>query len=314
MALTLDEMQSITQDFWFPGAVDNFYKANVLMQRLLKNGRTATGGLKIRQPIFHGNPVGGAFGENTKFDTTRRDQINAARYDWAYYYEPVTYSLKDKVENSGPEAEVSSVMTKLNMAQNAIRDSMGDDVYLSLTQGENKPLTGLQAMINSTTSTAYGTISEDNLAEWKPAAVTTTSEALTLPVMRKMKRDAKVGNSGEEKPTIYLTTDAGRDAYEALLQPQQRFTDSKLAAAGFDNLTFDGGKPVVGDTKCPDGFMFGLNENFIEFVSHVDFKFHAEPWMRPTNAYLFTMQLIWVGNMTCARRSAQVSHSNLTNI
>ena len=313
MALTLDEIQSITQDFWFPGAEDNFYKANILMLRLLKNGRTATGGEKIRQTIWHGNPVGGAFGENTLFDTTRRDQINAARYDWAYYYEPVTYSLKDKVQNSGPEAEVDAVLTKLNMAQNAIRDKMGDDIYQSLSQGATKPLTGLQSMINSTAATTYGGISESNLPEWKPAAVTTTSEALTLPVMRKMRRDAKVGNTGQEKPTIYLTTDEGSDSYEALLQPQQRFTDSKLAAAGFDNLTFDGGKPVIGDTKCPDGFMFGLNENHMEFVSHVDFKFHAEPWMRPTNAFIYTMQLIWVGNLTCSRRSAQVSHSSISN-
>lgn len=313
MALSLDEIQSITQDYWFPSAVDNFYKANVLMLRLLKNGRSATGGEKIRQPIWHGSPIGGAFGENSTFDTTRRDQIQAARYDWAYYYEPVTYSMKDKVQNSGPEAEVDAVMTKLNMAQSAIRDKMGDDAYLALSQGEVKPLTGLQAMINSTSATTYGTIAEDDLAEWAPGAVTTTAEALTLPVMRKMKRDGKVGNAGQDKPTIYLTTDEGRDSYEALLQPQQRFTDSTLAAAGFDNLTFDGGKPVVGDTKCPDGFMFGLNENYMDFVSHTDFKFHAEPWMRPTDAYKFTMQLMWVGNLTCSRRGAHVSHSGLTN-
>ena len=313
MALSLDEIQSVTQDFWFPNAVDNFYNANVLMQRLLKGGRTASGGEKIRQPFWHGEPIGGAFGENSTFDTTRRDQINAARFDWAYYYEPVTYGMKDKVQNSGPEAEVNTIMTKLNMAQSAIRDKMGDDIYLSLSQGATKPLTGLQAMINSTSATTYGGVAEDDLPEWKPAAVNTTAEALTLPVMRTMKRTAKVGNSGQEKPTIYLTTDQGRDTYEALLQPQQRFTDSKLAAAGFDNLTFDGGKPVVGDTKCPDGFMFGLNENFIEFVSHKDFKFHAEPWMRPTNQYLFTMQLLWVGNLVCSRRNAQTSHSGLTD-
>lgn len=314
MALTLDEIQSITQDFWFPKAKDNFYKANVLMQRLLKNGGTASGGEKIRQPFWHGEPIGGAFGENSSFDTTRRDQINAARFDWAYYYEPVTYGMKDKVQNSGPEAEVNAIMTKLDMAQTAIRDKMGDDIYGNLTQGETKPLTGLQAMINSTSATAYGGVAEDDIKEWAPAAVTTTAEALTLPVMRKMKRDAKVGNSGEEKPTIYLTTDQGRDTYEALLQPQQRFTDSKLAAAGFDNLTFDGGKPVVGDTKCPDGAMFGLNENFMDFISHKDFKFHSEPWMRPTNQYLFTMQIIWVGNLTCSRRNAHVSHFGLTDV
>ena len=313
MALTLDEIQSITQDFWWPKHYDNFYKANVLMLRLLKNGGMATGGEKLRVVVWHGQPIGGAFGENTSFDTTRRDQLNAARYDWAYYYEPVTYGMKDKVQNSGPQAEVDAIMTKLDMAQTAIRDKMADDVYDSLSQGSTKPLTGLQSMINATSATAYGGLAEDDLPEWAPGTVTTTAEALTLPVMRKLKRDCKVGSAAEDRPTIYMTTDEGRDSYEALLQPQQRFTDDKLAAAGFENLTFDGGKPVVGDTKCPDGFMFALNENFLDFKSHTDFKFHMEPWMRPTNQYLFTTQVIWVGNLVALRRGAQGLHSGLTN-
>ena len=310
MALTLNEIQSTTQDFWYPRAYDNYFTSNILMYRLLKNGNTASGGEKIRVPIWYGSPVGGAFGENSTFDTTRRDQHNASRYDWAYYYEPVTYGLKDKVQNAGTAQEIDIVMSKLDMAQSAIRDTMAADLYLALSQGATKPITGLQAMINSTSATTYGGIAEDDLSEWAPGAVTTTTEALTLPVMRTMKRNGKVGSQGEN-PSLYITTDALRDAYEALLQPQQRFSDAGLASAGFSNLLFDQ-KPVVGDGKCPSGFMFALNEKYMDFQSHGDFKFHAEPWMRPTNQYLFTMQLIWVGNLVCKRRSAHVSHSNLS--
>ncbi len=312
MALTLDEIQSLTQDFWYKKAYDNYFKSNVLMYRLLKNGKTASGGEKIRIPIWYGKPVGGAFGENSTFDTTRRDQHNAARYDWAYYYEPTTYGMKDKVQNTGPQAQVDIVMSKLNMMQKAIRDKMADDIYDSLSQGATKPLTGIQSMINSTSATKYGGIAENDIPEWKPGAVTTTTESLTLPVMRKMKRDAKVGDANDDRPSIYITTDTLRDSYEALLQPQKRFNDDNLASAGFDNLLFDGRRPVVGDGKCPSGFMFGLNENYLDMQSHSDFKFHHEPWMRPTNQYLFTMQVIWVGNLVCMRRDAHVSHSNLS--
>lgn len=313
MALTLDEIQSITQDFWYPGAADNYFTGNVLMYRLLKNGGIATGGVKIRQVIWYGSPDGGSFGPSSTFDTTRREKMNAARFDWALHYEPVTYNIEDKIKNNGPEAEVDSVMTKLDMAQKGIKDSMADALYSTgVAIGDEWPITGLQGMINATSSTSYGTIAEDDMSVWKPGAVTTTAEALTLPVMRTLKRNCQVGDANEDRPSLYITTTTLRDVYEALLQPQQRFSDDKLASAGFSNLLFDTVAPVVGDMKCPSGFMFALNENMLDFKSHTDFKFHHEPWMRPTNQYLFTMQIIWSGNLTCKRRGAHGSHSNLS--
>jgi len=312
MALALDEIQSITQDFWYPGAADNYFKGNVLMYRLLKNGGTASGGVKIRQVIWHGSPDGGAFGPSSTFDTTRRDKTNAARFNWSLYYEPVTYDIQDKVQNSGPEAEVDAVMTKLDMAQKAIKDSMANDIYGDgVATGDEWPLTGLAAMINSTSATSYGSIAEDDMSVWAPGAVTTTTESLTLSVMRTLKRACKVGDDNADRPTLYITTDALRDVYESLLQPQQRFENADLASAGFSNILFDQ-RPVVGDMKCTSGMMFALNENYLDFKSHADFKFHHEPWMRPTNQYKFTMQIIWAGNLTCKRRGAHGSHSNLS--
>jgi hypothetical protein len=315
MALTLSEIQSTTQDYWMPGAVDNYYNSNVLTFRLLKAGRTVDGGEKIRQPIWYGSPQGGAFGNNSKFDTTRRDQINAARFDWAYYYEPATYDLQDKVENAGAAQEVDIVMKKLSMTQAAIRESMSDGIYGNGTGAPGiKPITGLLAMLNATSSTAYGGITEDDLPEWAPGATTTTTEGLTLAVMRTLKTACKVGggpNGGSKFPTLYITTDDLRDKYESLLQPQQRFSDPGLASAGFDNLMFNS-KPVVGDDRCPSGYMFALNEEFLEFVSHTNFKFNLAPWMRPTDEYKFTTQLLWVGNLICSRRSAHGFHSNLS--
>jgi hypothetical protein len=50
----------------------------------------------------------------------------------------------------------------------------------------------------------------------------------------------------------------------------------------------------------------------MDFYSHKDFFFTRTPWMRPTNAYKFTCQLIWVGQMVCKRRQAHGVHSGLT--
>jgi hypothetical protein len=311
MALTLDEINAATREYYLTsGAVDNFYKSNVLVFRLMNNKRTIDGGKAIRVPIWHGSPQGGAFGVNDTFDTTRRDQINAAEYQWKYYYEPTTYDLKDATENNGVSAEVDIVLTKVEMMNKAIMEKIGTDLYTD-NSSNTKKVTGLQEMLNSTTTTAYGGIQEADLAVWTPGAVTTTTEALTLSAMRTMRTNAKVGDSAGDIPSLYITTDILRDKYESLLQPQQRFEDPDMAKAGFRTLMF-GDAGVVSDGKCPSGFMFALNENYMQWVSHSDFDMQRSEWMRPTNQYKYTTQVINAGNLTCSRREAHVSHSNLS--
>jgi len=315
MALTLSEIQSTTIDYWYKKAFDNYYNSNVLTHRLLKAGRTVDGGEKIRVPLWYGSPQGGSFGNNSKFDTTRRNQINAARFDWGYYYEPATYDIQDKVENAGAAQEVDIINTKLNMMQSAIKESMSDGIYGTGTGAPGtKNITGLLAMLNATTSTAYGGITEDDLPEWAPGATTTTAAGLTLAVMRTLKIDCKVGggaNGGSKYPSLYITTDELLNKYESLLQPQQRFTDDGLGSAGFENLAFNK-KPVVADDRCPTTYMFALNEEYLDFVSHSGFNFKHSDWMRPTDEYKFTMQVLWIGNLICKRRSAHGFHKNLS--
>jgi hypothetical protein len=311
MALTLNEMNSTTQDYWLPGAKDQYYSGNVLMYTLLRKQKKVNGGVKIRQVLHYGSPKGGAFGENTEFNTSRYDDHNAARFDWAYYYEPVTYGMQDKVENTGEAQEIDVVHNKLNMAQKAIKQNMADDLYDSLSQGSEKPLTGLLSMINSTSSTAYGEIAEDDMSEWAPGHLVTAAASLTLAVMRTIRRNCKVGDEPTDIPSLYVTTDALLDTYKALLQPQQRFSDPKYADAGFQTEGFEG-KPVVSDQRAPSGYMFALNESYMDMVSHTDFHFKHEPWMRPTNQYKFTMQIMWVGNLVCMRRDAHGYQSGLS--
>lgn len=312
MALELDELQSLTQDYWYPQAFDNYFTSNALTYRMIREGKKLSGGKKIRVPIYYGGPHGGAFGVNSTFDTSRFEDHNAARFDWAMYYEPVSYNIKDKIENSGEAAEVDLIMNKLKMAQKGIRDSMAAGVYGDGTGvAGTDNITGLRAMINATSSRAYGTISEDDLSEWKPGAVTTTTESLTLPVMRTLRTACEFGDGPEDTPTLFITTKTLLDTFRGLLQPQQRFSDPDIAKAGFRNIEFES-VPVLGDGKANSGFMYALNENWMDFQSHQDFFFHNEPWMRPTDAYKFTMQLIWVGNIVCLRRDAHGYHSNLS--
>lgn len=313
MALELNEIEALTQDFWYPRAYDNYFTGNVLCYRLLKKGSKAPGGVKIRVPIYYGGPHGGPFGTNSAFDTTKYDDHNAARFEWTKYYEPCTYDMDDELMNSGPQAEVDLVMSKLKMMQKGIRDQMAEGIYSdgSLINGV-KQIDGLFAMINSSSSTAYGSLTEDDLSEWKPGAVTTTTEALSLPVLRALRTACEFGNGMEDSPTLFITTPELLDVFRGILQSQQRFTTNEdLAKVGFRNIEFEG-VPVVSDHKCPDGYFIALNENYMEMKSSSKYFFKRSKWMRPTNQLKYTLQVVWAGNMVCMRRDAHGYHSNLS--
>ncbi|MCK5237397.1 MAG: phage major capsid protein, partial [Deltaproteobacteria bacterium] len=234
MALTLNEIQSTTNEYFLSAeAVDNFYKSNALMFRLSANKKMVDGGRKLKQPLWHAGPGGGAFDANSKFNTQKRQKINAALFDWAKNYEPETYDIDDSIENTGVAAEVDIIMNKLRMMETALMWTMGTQVYGDGT-GSPTPITGLLAMLDSTTTTAYGGIQESDLAVWAPGATITTGGTLTLNKMRELRRSCKVSNAKSGMPTIYMTTDTLHDKYDSLLQPQQRYANNEeLANAGF---------------------------------------------------------------------------------
>lgn len=312
MALTETELNAVSDVYWQSGgAVDQFFKGNVLMYRMLKKGNKYPGGKKIKQILEYGEPHGGSFNSVSTFDTNKYEEFTAAFFKAAYYYEPITYDIDDEVENAGDAQKVDLITSKLKGAQKKIRSKMADDLYASTSYGSTgRKILGLPAMI-STATTSYGEISSTDLPEWTAGAVTTTTESLTLSKLRTLNTSCVVGDDPGDEPTINVTTRTLMDVVKSQTLPHLKLENSDLADFGFKNVIFEG-KPVVADYKCTSGVLWALNENYMDFKSHSGFFFKREPWMRPTNAYKFTTQIIWVGQLVCKRRNAHGYHSNLS--
>jgi hypothetical protein len=309
--LNLNEINALTQDYWEPGAHDQYFKGNALMYRLLKKGRKWSGGDYLRVVIQYGQPVGGSFNAQSKFDTSKREELNAARFAPAYYYEPVTFDIDDKVRNAGSAAQVDIVAAKLTNAQKKIRQSIAVDFYNNSTQQPTgRGMLGLPAMMSSST-TSYGQISSSDIAEWTTGVANTTGYALSYAIMRAGRTSCQVGDGIEDKPTIMITTRTLFDVVEGQTQVNQRYEEAELAEVGFQNLVING-IPLVSDYLCPSGYLYFLNENLLDMKSHKDFFFVREPWMRPVDQYVYTTQLIWVGQLLCKRRNAHGFYSSLS--
>jgi hypothetical protein len=312
MALTLTELQAITNHYIEKTPNDIYFKTNILLYKLL-GGETGThlipGGKKIQVILEYDAGNAGEYGATTKLPLNKKEIYNAAFFRWAAYYAGVTIDLEDQRQNNGDLAIVNLVNGKLKNAQKSIRNSMGTDVYAAATN-TNK-LLGLGDLFNTSTSTAYGEIAEDDMAMWK-AVKDTTAEAISFKVMQKIRRAARIDDNSDGVPNLYITTDTLKDGFERTLQTQARYSDVRLVNAGFDNILF-GGAPVVADNKQTAGYCDAINLNFMDILTHQDYNFTKPEWAAPIDQPDTKVAFIrWSGNLVCRNRKAHCRHTALT--
>lgn len=322
MALTLSEIQAGSNDYWQKNQLsDIYFKSHILLWYmfgkgspkakldLVTPGEMADGGEKIRVFLEYAKSNTGSYGDGTKIDQSKVKTINAARFRWGGAYGSNAISLNERVQNTGEAAMVKLIMTKMKNIQKSIRDQMGEDVYSSAA--DSNSILGLGNLFNTTTSTTYGGIAEDDMASWAANVVT---DALTMgfKALQQIRRTASTNQNMEGKPNLYITTETLRDGYERTLQVQARYKDQKLLDAGFDNVLF-GSAPVVADDKATSGYVEGLNTRNIKLKTHPDFAFTPPKWeYDKEEPDYWVANTRWIGQLVTSDRRSHCRANNVS--
>ncbi len=289
MALTYNEINAITEKYFHPKLVDNIFTSNTLLQRAKSKGwlETIDGGEKIIVPLAYATTTaGGAYSGSESLNTTSNDQITAAEFDWKFYYANVTVARGDELKNSGKAQMVNFVKSKVQMAEKTLSDTIGTDLY-NVGTTANK-LIGLRLGVDS--AGTYGGIARATYSWWAAQEDSTTT-ALSIGTIQSLIGDCTQGSS---RPSVITTTQDIFDDLFGLLQPQQRYTDSKTADAGFQNLMF-AGIPVIVDAHCPASCLFAINEDYIHLLVHKDENFRFEPFQKPINQNVSSAKVYFAG-------------------
>jgi len=298
-----DALLSTTLANYRDQLTDNIFTARPLTYFLTDKGRIRmlNGGTKIVEPLIYGqNSTVASYSGYDTISLTAQSGITAAEYDWKQYAASIAISGIEEAKNNGEQEIINLLEAKIMQAEESMREGFNQMFFADGTGNSGKDWNGLGNIVE-----ASGTVGGINRAtagnEYWQSYEENTSGALTLAQMSTAYNSVSVGN---DHPDMVLTTQTLFEKYEALLQPQLRYTDTRTADAGFQNLLFKAA-PVVYDEHCTAGVVYFLNSKYLTLVGHSGKWFAQTEFVRPENLDARYALIMCYGNLTCRNAAKQ---------
>ena len=298
-----DALLSTTLANYRDQLTDNIFTARPLTYFLQDKGRIRmlNGGTKIVEPLIYGtSSTVKSYSGYDSISLTSQGGITAAEYDWKQYAASIAISGIEEAKNNGEQEIINLLEAKIMQAEESMREGFNQMFYGDGTGNDSKDWNGLGNIVE-----ASGTVGGINRATtgndyWK-SYEENTATALTLAQLSTGYNSVSVGN---DHPDMVLTTQTLFEKYEALLQPQLRYTDTKTADAGFQNLLFKAA-PVVYDEHCTAGVVYFLNSKYLTLVGHSSKWFAQTQFVRPEDLDARYALIMCYGNLTCRNAAKQ---------
>jgi hypothetical protein len=298
-----DALLSTTLANYRDQLTDNIFTARPLTYFLQDKGRIRmlNGGTKIVEPLIYGESTTvKSYSGYDSISLTAQTGITAAEYDWKQYAASIAISGIEEAKNNGEQEIINLLEAKIMQAEESMREGFNRMFYADGTGNSNKDWNGLGNLVE-----ASGTVGGINRAtagnEYWRSYEENTATALTLAQMSTAYNSVSVGN---DHPDMVLTTQTLFEKYEALLQPQLRYTDTRTADAGFQNLLFKAA-PVVYDEHCTAGIVYFLNSKYLTLVGHSGKWFSQTEFVRPEDLDARYALIMCYGNLTCRNAAKQ---------
>ena len=236
---------------------DNISKNNALLARLKQKGnlKNVDGGSKIVEEIEYGEGDAIWYNGYDKISYTDKQLFSAAEYAWKMMAVPVAISGEEQLKNSGEERMFDLLGVKISNAEKTMLNQMSKALY---GDGSGKTIGGLKLLVADapTTGTVGGIDRAASGNEFWRNQVLSPSEALTKDTIKKSMHELYMKCSrGTDKPDIIVASDDMYTLYNESLIDLQRFSDPKMADAGFETLKFKGADVIYDGGQggyCPE--------------------------------------------------------------
>ncbi len=296
---------------------DNVSDNNALCMRLKQKGnvKTFSGGRNIVQELEYAeNSTYKRYSGYEVLNISPSDVFTAAEFEIKQTAVAVSISGLEGLQNSGKEQMIDLLESRIKNAERTMYNNMSTDIYSDGTADGGKQIGGLQSLIADAGAGTVGGINSSTYTFWKnsfydfsaASGAPTPGSATIQAAMNALYLDC---SRNTDHPDLIVADNAYFTFYWTSLQSNQRFTDEKMAAAGFDNLKFMGADVLFDGGQggaCPASHMFFINTDYIFLRPHRDRNMvPLDPDRFSTNQDATVKLIAWAGNMACSNRSLQ---------
>lgn len=309
------EAMTFTLDNRSKALADNTSKANALLARLKEKGKQkpVSGGLTIVQEIEYAqNSSIKRYSGYEAVSINPSDVFTAAQFDFKQLAVAVSISGLEQLQNSGPDAMLDLMESRIANAEKTMQNTLATDVYSDGTADGGKQIGGLQLLVSDAGTGTVGGINSSTWAFWKSQFYSFSGNSVTASattIQHAMNTLYTNLSRGNDTPDLIVCDQTYFLYYLESLQAIQRITQSNTASSGYQSLkymnadvVYDGG--YFG--AAPASHMYMLNTDYIHYRPHRDRN------MVPLGGDRFSVnqdalvKLIgWAGNMTVSNRALQ---------
>lgn len=291
---------------------DNMSKNSALLSRLKEKGkmRPISGGSKILEELEYGE---GDIVWYNGYDTISyqpKQLFTAAEYALKLCAVPVAISGEELLMNSGNEQMMDLLEKRVSNAEKTLVNKMSAAVYGDGTGSSGKEIGGLALLVaDDPTSGTVGGINRATTGNefWRNQSISGDIDKSNI--TEKMNKLYFKCSRGSDKPDLIVCDDTLYSIYDSSLMDLQRFSDPKMADAGFTSLKFKGADVIYDGGQggyCPENHMYFLNTDFIYLRTHKDrdMKIIGGDRMAVNQDALYRI-IGWAGNMTMSNAALQ---------
>ena len=305
----LTEFVTASARNWSKSMADNVTKHNALLSYLKDNGRirTANGGRVIDESIIYPTNPNTSIKWYTGYDTfsppVTSEVLDAAEFQWKQLGAFIAISGLEKIQNSGEGKRYDLTRARLEQVKALLNNEMGAAVYSNGTT--SNVIGGLQLLVadDPTAAGTVGGINQQTFSFWRNQVVPASGTALDATTIKPAMNSLYLSClRGQDKPTLTLADNYMYSTYWSALQEQARFTSSKLADAGFDNLKYKS-TDVIYDFQAPANHMYMLNLSSLFMKKAPGELFEVGNARTIQNADYDVIPIFFAGAMTVNNRS-----------
>jgi hypothetical protein len=330
-----DALLSTTLDAYMSGGTmfDNIFKDSAFLALLRLNDavETQNGGERIRAPLMYGtNSTVKSYEGSDTLDTTIQDGMTTAFFEWKELGGTISITRKEERQNSGEAAKIGLLRAKIRQAEMSMREKLNEQLVRGTVSGatfvpgnDNKdlyPLGYFLRKLNQTDPVSGGNVGNIAGADnswWRHRTAAYNGDADTgvdfnisattykglVVNLRRQYNFCSRGSGGS--PNVVLFDQVSYETYENALDDKVRYTNTKLADMGFDNIKLRGAT-CIWDEVVPDidtgtaaitlGTAFFLNTEFYKLIIDSETDIVTTPFIEPENQTVRTAKILFMGN------------------